>query len=50
MTDERYEAALQFFIIASEKFLELKKTSKNKEIVKIVRIKLATVLDEVISL
>jgi len=48
MADQRYEPALQFFIVASEKFLELKKKSKNKEIVNISRIKLVTVLDEVI--
>lgn len=50
MMDGRYEPALQFFIIASEKLASLKKTSKNQEITTIARNKLAAVLAEVILL
>jgi len=48
MADKKYEAALEFFIKASDKFLELRKKSKNEEIVNIARIRLTTLLDEVI--
>ena len=48
MADKKYETALEFFIKASSNFLELNKTSKNKEILNIARIKLTTLLDEVI--
>lgn len=47
MVDGRYEPALQFFIIASEKLLELKKASKSQEIITIASSRLSTVLAEV---
>lgn len=48
MADKRYEPALQLFIVASEKYLELKKHSRNKEIVQMAADRLVVVLNEVI--